>query len=114
MPSDPGRSRPRIRWREMRMHPAPLPLLLAEHHAGARDELRVVVVEVARRRLRAGPLSAGVTMAPYDGEIAGNDATDIERRPIARLHVLTVELLQLRPVVAAVVGVAIEVEKCCL
>src|SRR4029434_2940844 len=91
-PSDPIRPRPGIRWREMGMHHAPLPLLLTEHHAGARDECRVVVVEVARRRLCAGPLPTGVAMAPHHGEIAGDDATDVEWRPIARLHVLPIEL----------------------
>src|SRR5215475_14044750 len=111
MPSDPPRPRSGIRWREMGMYHAPLPLLLAEHHAGARDECRVVVVEVARRRLLAGPLPTGVAMAPHHGEIAGDDATNVEGRPIARLHVLPVELPQTCPVVAAVVGVAVEIEK---
>src|SRR5438093_5249830 len=96
----------------MGMHHAPLPSLLAEHHAGAREECRVVVVDVARRRLCAGPLPTGVAMAPHHGEIAGDDATDVAWRPIARLHVLTVELPQTRPVCAAVVGVAVEIEKC--
>src|SRR5262249_5931608 len=82
-PSDPTRPRPGIRWREMGMHHAPLPLLLAEHHAGARDECRVVVVEVARRRLGAGPLPTGVARAPHHSEIARDDAPEGTGAPIA-------------------------------
>src|SRR5262249_20554865 len=79
-PSDPPRPRPGIRWRKMGMHHAPLPLLLAEYHAGVRDEGRVVVVEVARRRLGASPLPTGVAMTPHHGEIAADDAPDVEGR----------------------------------
>ena len=68
-------------------------------------------MEVARWRLGADPLPTGVAMAPHHGEIAGDDAPDVEGRPRARLHVLPVELPQTRPVVAAVVGVTVEIEK---
>src|SRR6187402_2074825 len=110
MPLDAARPRAGISGREMRVHHAPGPLLLAEHHGRARDEFLAAVVDVLRRRLLAGPLSFGVAMAPDHGEIAGHHAADIERRPVGRRHVLTVELPEPDPVVPALISMAVEVE----
>src|SRR6185436_16123333 len=105
--SHPARTWAGIGRREMRVHHPPLAVLLAEHHGRARDELLVAVIDVLGRWLRAGPLPPCVAMAPHHREVAGHHATDVERRPIGRRHVLAVEFPEPRPVVAGVVGVAV-------
>src|SRR5205814_4336416 len=82
----------------------------AEHHRRTRDEFGVVVIDIFWRRLLAGPLPPRLAVAPHDAEIAGHDAADVERRPIGRSDVLAIELPEPNPVVAAVVGVAVEIE----
>jgi hypothetical protein len=50
-------------------------------------------------------------MTPDDSHVVGHDAADIERRPVARLHVLFVELPQPDPVIASLVRVPVEIEE---
>ncbi len=96
---------------EMRVHHAPCAVLLAERHGRARDELGVVVVDVLRRRLLAGPLPPRLAMAPHHRELAGDYAADVERRPVGRQHLLAVELPQPDPVLAAAVSVPVQIEE---
>src|SRR5690242_15725061 len=94
----------------MDVHDPPVAQFLAEYHRRARNELGAV----ASRRgwwLLADPFRFGVPLAPDDCEVIGDDPADIERRPIAARDVALVELPQPRPMLAALVGVAIEVEK---
>src|SRR5262245_30119573 len=104
-------SRTRTGFREMRVHHPPITALLAEHHGRARDELVAGVMDVLRRRLVADPVAPGTAVAPHHGHVIGHHAPDVERGPVARLHVLPVELPETEPVVASLVGVAIEVEE---
>src|SRR5258707_649369 len=92
--SHPARALARAGLREMRVHDAPVARLLAEHHGRAGDELLAAVMDVLRRRRRAGPLALGAAMAPDDRHLVGNDAAAIERRPITRRDVLSVEFPQ--------------------
>src|SRR6516165_4139116 len=91
----PARARCGACRREMRVHHVPL----------------AVVVDALRRRLLAGPVAPGAAMAPDHGHVAGDDAAEVERRPVARLHVLSVELPEPEPVVASPVGVTVEIEE---
>jgi hypothetical protein len=50
-------------------------------------------------------------MAPDDRQVIGDDAADIERGPVARRHVLPIELPQPKPMVATPVGVTVEIEE---
>jgi hypothetical protein len=93
---------------------APLSIVLAEDHRRAGNELRIVVVYVARRRHFARPLPPGLAMAPDDREIICDCATNVIGRPITGLHVLPVELPKPGPVVATIVGMTIEIEVSCL
>src|SRR5580704_19732840 len=95
----------------MRMHDAPFPLLLAEYHGRARDEFLAVVMDALRRRLLAGPMAPGATMTPDHGHLVGCDAAEVERRPVARLHVLPVEFPEPEPVIAPLIGMAVEIEE---
>src|ERR1043166_4757816 len=108
--SNAARARAGFAGREMRVNDAPLPVLLAKHHGRARNELAVVVFEVARRRLLAGPLAPRLAVTPHDREVAGDGAADVVGRPIGGADVLLIELPQLRPVFAADVGVTVEIE----
>src|SRR6516165_3350613 len=107
----PARARCGACRREMRVHHVPLAVFLAEHHGRAGDEFLAVVVDALRRRLLAGPVAPGAAMAPDHGHVAGDDAAEVERRPVARLHVLSVELPEPEPVVASPVGVTVEIEE---
>src|SRR5271166_6252924 len=95
----------------MRMHDAPFPILLAEHHGRARDEFLAAVMDALRRRLLAGPVAPGAAMAPDHGHVVGYDPADVEWRPVARLHISSVELPKPEPVVAPFVGVPVEIEE---
>src|SRR6266851_5582855 len=95
----------------MHMHDPPIAVFLAEYHGRARDELVAAVVDVFRRRLLPGPIAPGAAMAPYHRHVVGHDAADIERRPVARLHVLPVIFPEPEPMLASFVGVAVEVEE---
>src|SRR5438477_11384137 len=68
-------------------------------------------MDIQSRQRRAGPLALGAAMAPDDRHLVGNDAADIERRPITRRDVFSVEFPQPKPMLAALVGVAVEVEE---
>src|SRR5262245_9093475 len=96
---------------KVRVHHPPIAALLAEHHGRAGDELVAGVMDVLRRRLLADPVAPGAAMAPHHGHAVGHDAADVERGPVARLHVLPVELPETEPVVAPLVGVAVEIEE---
>ena len=63
------------------------------------------------RRLAADPVRFCVAMAPQDREVVRHDPADVERGPIGARDILLVELPQPRPVLPAVVGMAIEVEE---
>ena len=54
---------------------------------------------------------AGSCDGPHHGEFVADHAADVVRRPVARLHVLCVELPQVGPVLATPVGVAVQVEE---
>src|SRR5271166_4059871 len=95
----------------MRMHDAPFPVLLAEHHGRARDEFLAVVIYALRRRLLAGPMAPGAAMAPDHSHAVRYDTAEVERRPAARLHVSPVELPELEPVMAPLIGMAVEIEE---
>src|SRR4051794_9247463 len=60
--SHPAGARAGIGGREMHVHHAPGAVLLADHHGRAGDELRAVVVDIARRRLLAGPYPFGLAV----------------------------------------------------
>src|SRR6202162_4760347 len=94
----------------MHVHDAPIALLLAEHHRRTGDMLGAVAARPGRR-LSADPVGFGMPVTSIDGKSAGNDAADVERRPIAAGHVLLIKLPEPGPVLAALVGVAIEVEE---
>src|SRR6516164_7927968 len=96
---------------KMRVHDAPAAGFLAEHHGRAGDELVTAVVDVLGRRRRARPMAFGAAMAPDHGYVVGHDAAEVERGPVARLHVWPVEFPQPDPMLAPLVGVPIEVEK---
>src|SRR5262245_19229739 len=104
-------SRTRTGFGEMCVHHPPIAILLAEHHGRAGDELIARVVDVLRRRLLADPVAAGTAVAPDHGHVVGHHTADVERGPVARLHVLPIELPESEPVVASLVGVAVEVEE---
>src|ERR1700738_2937251 len=95
----------------MRVHDVPFVRLLAEHHGRAGDEFIPAIVDVLRRRLRAGPIAPCAAVTPDNGEIGGDNAADVEGRPVARLYVLLVEFPQPKPMLAAVIGVPIEIEE---
>ena len=48
---------------------------------------------------------------PNNRELVRDDAADVERRPVAALYVGLIELPQPRPVLDALVGVAVQVEE---
>src|SRR5712691_5911161 len=97
--------------RKMCMHHAPIATFLAKHHGRAGDEFVAAVMDVLRWRLLAGPIAPGAAMAPDHGHVAGNDPADVEWRPVARLHVSSIELPELEPVVASLIGMPIEIEE---
>src|SRR4051812_22412800 len=66
-------TRARARLGKMRVHDAPLAGLLAEHHGGAGDEFIAAVMDILRRRLLAGPVAPGATMAPDHRHLVGHD-----------------------------------------
>src|SRR5262245_53654544 len=101
----------RTRFGKMRVHDAPAADFLAEHHGRAGDELIAAVVDVLGRRRGAGPIAFGAAMAPDHRHVVGHDAAEVERRPVARLHVLPVEFPQPEPMFTSVVGVPVEVEE---
>src|SRR5215831_15396962 len=90
---------------------APTAGFLAKRHGGAGDELLAAVMNVLGRRHLSSPLAFGAAMTPDDRHVIGDDAADIERRPVTRRHVLPIEFPQPQPMLAALVGVAIEVEE---
>src|SRR3954452_16046177 len=101
----------RARLGKMRVHDAPLAGLLAEHHGGAGDEFVAAVMDILRRRLLAGPVALGATMAPNHRHLVGHDPADIERRPVARVHIPSVEFPQPEPVVSSLIRVPVEIEE---
>src|SRR5438105_7483964 len=109
--SNSARALARAGLREMRVHDAPFAGFLAKDHGRAGDELLATVMDVLRRRRHAGPFAVGAAMAPDDRHLVGDNAADVERRPIARRHVLSVEFPQPKPMLAAVIGVAVQVEE---
>src|SRR3954471_8377851 len=76
-------TRARARLGKMRVHDAPLAVLLAEHHGGVVVNSAAAEMNILRRRLLAGPVALGATMAPHDRHLVGQDPADIERRPVA-------------------------------
>src|SRR5215467_415551 len=96
---------------KMRVHHAPAAGFLAEHHGRAGDELVAAVVDILGWRRRAGPMAFGAAMAPDHGHVVGRHAAEVERCPVARLHVLSVEFPQPDPMLAPFVGLPIEVEE---
>src|SRR3954466_10614998 len=82
---DAAGTRARARLGKMRVHHAPLAGLLAEHHGGAGDEFVAAVMDILRRRVVAGPVAPGATMAPPPRHLVGYAPADIERRPVARV-----------------------------
>src|SRR6516225_7870339 len=110
--SDAAWPRAGIGFREMRVHDPPFPPFAAEHHGGAGDELLPLVVNVARGLVFPHPLASGLAAAPDHGHLCGDDAADVERRPIGALDVVLVEGPQPTPMVGAIVGVTIEIEEC--
>src|SRR5262249_59399799 len=101
----------RTRFGKVRVHDAPAAGVLAEHHGRTGDELVAAIVDILRRRRRASPIAFGAAMAPHHCHVVGYDAAEVERRPVARLHVLSVEFPQAEPMLASLVGVPIEVEE---
>src|SRR5438094_9699894 len=99
------------RLREMRVHDAPIAAFIAKDHGRAGDELLAPVMDVLWRRRRAGPFALRAAMAPDDCHLVADNTADVERRPIARCHVLSVELPQPKPILAAFIGVAVQVEE---
>src|SRR5262249_5758040 len=89
------------RFGKRRVHAAPAAGFLAEHHGRAGDELIAAVVDFLGRRRGAGPIAPGAAMAPDHRHVVGHDAAEVERRPIARLHVLPVEFPQPEPMLAS-------------
>src|SRR5215468_10169009 len=80
----------RTRFGKMRVHHAPVAGFLAKHHGRAGDELVAAVVDVLGRRRRAGPMAFGAAMAPDHRHVVGHHPAEVERRPVVRLHVLSV------------------------
>src|SRR3954462_8216053 len=76
-------TRARARLGKIRVHDAPLAVLLAEHHGGAGDEFVAAVMDLLRGRPLPGPVAPGGTMAPDHPHLMGPDPADIERRPVA-------------------------------
>src|SRR6516165_8147540 len=111
MPSHAPRPRARACLGKMRVYDAPFARFLAKHHGRTADEFIPAIVDVLRRRFLTGPIAPGAAVTPDHRKIVGDQAADIERRPVARRHVLAVELPQPEPMLAAVIGVAIEIEK---
>src|SRR5580704_11017924 len=93
----------------MRVDDPPVARLLAECHGRTRDE--ILTVGPRWTGLITEPFGAGVALAPDHREIAVDDAADIERSPIAAHDIILVVLPQPRPLLAALVGMAIEVEE---
>src|SRR5262249_46216603 len=106
-----ARALARTRFGKMRVHDAPATGFLAEYHSPSADELLAPVVDVFGRRRGAGPIAFGAAMAPNHRHVVGHDAAEVERRPVARLHVLSVEFPQPEPMIAPLVGVPIEIEE---
>src|SRR6202023_2899025 len=87
----------RARFGKVGVHDAPAAGFLAEHHGRAADELVAAVVDILGRRRRARPMAFGAAMTPDHGDVVGHDAAEVERGPVARLHVLSVEFPQPDP-----------------
>src|SRR5205814_3398302 len=95
---------------EVSMHYAPVSVFLAEYHRRARDML-VAVPARTHRRFLTDPIRASVAMAPDHRQLVRDDAADVKRRPIAARDVLLIELPEPRPMRAAVISMAVEVEE---
>ena len=92
------------------MHHAPVSVFLAEYHRRARDVL-VAVPARTHRRFLTDPIRASVAMAPDHRQLIRDDAADVKRGPIAARDVVLIELPEPRPMRAAVIGVAVEIEE---
>src|SRR5262245_54305683 len=106
--SHPAGSLARARFGEMRVHDAPVAPLLAEYHGRAGNELLSAVMDVLGWGRLSGPLALGAPMAPDDRHVVRHHAANVEGRPVARSHVLTVEFPEPEPMVAALVSVTVE------
>lgn len=95
---------------EVHVDYAPFAAFLAEHHRRTRDEI-LVCMALARTRVATDPTQLGLAMAPGDGDVHTNDSADVVRNPLPSRHMLLVILPQLHPVIAAIVGVTVEVEE---
>src|SRR5207302_3770600 len=105
-----ARARRGARLGKMHVHDPPIAVLLAEHHRRAGDVLGAVT-PCRGRRLAADPVRSGLAMAPQDREVVGHDPADVERGPVAARDVLFIELPQPGPVLAALIGMTVEVEE---
>ena len=68
-------------------------------------------MNVLRGRLLASPMPPGAAVTPDHGHGVGDDAAQVEWGPVARLHVLAVELPKLEPMIASLVSVSVEIEE---
>src|SRR5438045_4523674 len=105
-----ARPRGRRGFGEVYVHHAPVSVFLAEYHRRARDVL-VAVPARTHRRFLTDPIRASVAMAPDHRQLIRDDAADVKRGPIAARDVVLIELPEPRPMRAAVIGVAVEVEE---
>src|SRR5262249_56279718 len=99
------------RWEKRGVTRAPFAALLANPQGRAGDDLAPAIMNVLGRRLLALPIATGVPMAPDHGHLIRDDAADVERRPIARAHVLHIEFPEPEPVVTALVSVPVQIEE---
>src|SRR5467141_2868696 len=97
----------------MHVHDAPVTRFLAEQHRRARDERNAVSPRLWGR-VPTDPFRLRAPFAPDDGEIVRYDAAEVEWRPITAPDVRLIELPQPGPLLAALVGVTVQVEKNCL
>lgn len=75
----------------MGMDHAPLTVFFAEDHRRTRNELGVVIMEVARWRFLASPPPPRFAMAPDDRKIVAHPSAHIKRSPVRGLHILSIE-----------------------
>ncbi len=92
------------------MDDAPVAVLLMKGHRRARDEV-FVLVALGRPRIGPDPADLGVPLAPDHRDVRTDHAADVEGDPGAGVHVLLVVFPQRHPMVAAMIGVTIEIEE---
>src|SRR5580704_17536213 len=99
----------RVHFREMRVHDPPLPGFLLEHHRRPRDKFVALIMNFAWRTIGADPATMGIAVTPDYGHFIGNDAADVERRPVGPLNVLLIEGPQATPMVRTLIRMTIEI-----